>query len=608
MIVPMKKVHLVTLDYEKEKSLIKLRKAGVVHLEKSFGTSEDLDKLEVAKAETEQMLSFLDNDKKIDQKEIKDYEQRSLENKILELGRKKTELEDERDTLIKELARIEIWGEFDPADIEILRSKGVEIRLYRLSKDEYKNLPPQFETYTIQQSKAAILVAIVSLDKKFPENLEEFTIPEFGIVELKNNIQQNNDDYKAVIEELSRLSAYRHIVEEDLEKINHDIEFELYKTGMGVDESLVYLTGYIPEGKQEELKTLAANEQWALSLSEPVDDDPVPTQVKNNKLISIIQPVLDMLGTIPGYKEYDISGWFLLFFAVFYAMIIGDAGYGLIFLSLAILINLKTKKMIPILGLLYLISTTTIIWGAITGTWFGSMTIASFPLFKGLIVPQIASFPEILDKSGVTSASTQQVIKTMCFIIGTIQLSIAHIKNFFKGLPGLASIAQLGWLSMVLGLYFLVMQLVLAVGPTPDFAIYMIFGGLGAVFIFGEQEAGVNFFKGVLKGLGGFITTFLDGIGAFSDIISYIRLFAVGLASVAIASSFNAMAAPLMHGPAIIGAFVILLLGHTLNLAMGLLSVIVHGVRLNMLEFSGHLGMEWTGMKYEPFKARDKEN
>ncbi|MBB6478972.1 V-type ATP synthase subunit I [Spirochaeta isovalerica] len=603
----MKKVHLVTLEYEKEKSLIKLRKAGVLHLERSFGTSEDLDKMESARTESEQILSFLENDKKILQKELKGYEIHSLKNKILELGRKKVELEDERDTLVKEISRIEIWGEFDPADIEILRSKGIDIRLYRLSKDEYKGLSSDFESFTLMESKAGILVAIVSLEGKFPEDLEEFDLPRFGIVELKDNLKENGEAYQSVRSELKELSVFRHILEEDLEKLKHDIEFEKYKTGMGVDESLVYLTGYIPEDKADDLKNLAAQEQWALSLSEPEEEDHVPTQVKNNKLVSIIQPVFDMLGTIPGYQEYDISGWFLLFFAVFYAMIIGDGGYGLIFLSLAVLIHLKTKKMIPILGLLYLISTTTIIWGAITGTWFGSMTIASFPFLKGLIIPQIASFPDILENSNLTSATTQQVIKTMCFIIGTIHLSIAHIKNFLKQMPGLASIAQLGWLSMVLGLYFLVMQLVLGVGPTPDFAIYMIFGGLGSVFIFGEQEPGVNFFKGVLKGLGGFITTFLDGIGAFSDIISYIRLFAVGLASVAIAASFNAMAAPLMHGPAIIGAVVILLLGHTLNLAMGLLSVIVHGVRLNMLEFSGHLGMEWAGIKYEPFKAREDE-
>ncbi|MBN2658719.1 MAG: V-type ATP synthase subunit I [Spirochaetales bacterium] len=601
----MKKVHLVTLDYEKEKSLIKLRKAGVVHLEKSFGTSENLDRLEVSRAEVGQILSYLDADKKIEPKELKGYEIISLKNKILELGRKKAELEDNRDSLVKEISRIGIWGEFDPADIEILRSKGIDIRLYRLSRDEYKALSSDFESFTVKETKSVILVAIVSLDGEFPENLEEFALPQFGIIELKDNLRENGEVYQSVLKELKDLSSYRHIVEEDLDRLNHEIEFEQFKTGMGVDDSLVYLTGYIPVDREGELKELAAAEQWALSLSEPAEDDPVPTQVKNSKVVSFIQPVFDMLGTIPGYQEYDISSWFLLFFSIFYAMIIGDAGYGLVFMGLAVMLNLKMKKINPIVGLLYLISSTTIIWGIITGTWFGSEALASWGPLKSMTIPQIASFPQVFGRADITEDTTQYLIKMICFIMGTVHISIAHLKNFFKQLPSLSAITQLAWLSMVLGLYFLVMQLVLGVEELPDFAFYMIIGGLIGVFVFSEQKKGVNFFVGIAKGLAGAITTFLDSIGAFSDIISYIRLFAVGLASVAISVSFNQMAAPLMEGPAIIGGVLILLAGHTLNLAMGLLSVVVHGVRLNMLEFSGHLGMEWTGIKYEPFKARD---
>jgi V/A-type H+-transporting ATPase subunit I len=131
-------------------------------------------------------------------------------------------------------------------------------------------------------------------------------------------------------------------------------------------------------------------------------------------------------------------------------------------------------------------------------------------------------------------------------------------------------------------------------------------GGLGLVVIFSEQEG--KFFKGVLKGLGGLFPTFLDSIGAFADIISYIRLFAVGLATVEIAKAFNAMASDM--GASVvgfIGAILVLLIGHGLNLAMGAMSVVVHGVRLNMLEFSGHLGMEWSGVAYTPFSNGTEE-
>lgn len=250
--------------------------------------------------------------------------------------------------------------------------------------------------------------------------------------------------------------------------------------------------------------------------------------------------------------------------------------------------------------LLTVLSSCTVVWGAITGTWFGSQFLAELPPLKALTIPAIASFG---------SEESSQVIKFICFVLGTIHLSIAHIWNFMtevKKKPMIRAFAQLGWLSMVLGLFYLVLNLVLDAEkfPMPTYSIYMIIGGLAAVFLFGQQEG--NFIKGVLKGIGGFLTTFLDSISAFSDIISYIRLFAVGLATVEIAKSFNAMASGLGNDVVgIIGSVLILLLGHGLNLAMGALSVIVHGIRLNVLEFSGHLGMEWTGVAYDPFRKKE---
>ena len=174
-----------------------------------------------------------------------------------------------------------------------------------------------------------------------------------------------------------------------------------------------------------------------------------------------------------------------------------------------------------------------------------------------------------------------------------------------KKKPVIKAFAQPGWLAMIIGLYFLVLNLVLGADnfPLPDFALYLIFAGLGFVVVFSEQDG--RFFKGLLRGISSLLTTFLDSISAFSDIISYIRLFAVGLATVAVASSFNSMAAGMGSGVVgIIAAIFILAIGHTLNIAMVALSVVVHGIRLNVLEFSGHLGMEWTGINYNPFRNR----
>jgi len=161
----------------------------------------------------------------------------------------------------------------------------------------------------------------------------------------------------------------------------------------------------------------------------------------------------------------------------------------------------------------------------------------------------------------------------------------------------------LGWLSLMGGLFFLVLNLVLGMN-LPGFAMILIYAGLGGIVVFGAQEEGKSFVKGLLGGLGGAFNTFLDAISSFSNIISYIRLFAVGMASIAIASSFNDIAAPMLHGFALPAGILVLIIGHGLNIVMGMLSVIVHGIRLNVLEFSGQLGIEWSGYKYKPFKDK----
>ena len=187
-----------------------------------------------------------------------------------------------------------------------------------------------------------------------------------------------------------------------------------------------------------------------------------------------------------------------------------------------------------------------------------------------------------------------------------MHISIAHIWSFIrqsKDKPFIRSLAQLGWLTMVLGLYYLVLNMVLSSEkyPVPIHATWMIACGLLFIIIFSRQEG--RFFHGVAMGFANLLTTFLSSISAFADIISYIRLFAVGLAGIEISKSFNGIAASLGTTiPGIITGGIILLLGHSLNLAMGSLSVVVHGIRLNMLEFSGHLGMEWSGKPYKPFK------
>lgn len=307
------------------------------------------------------------------------------------------------------------------------------------------------------------------------------------------------------------------------------------------------------------------------------------------------------MGTVPGYYEFDISVLFLMFLSIFFGMIVGDGGYGLIFFSLPFAIFVKkrieNKEVPPAIILLMVFAVFTIIWGAITGTWFGHEEFADNSFLSIFVIKRIDSF----------NPRSSETVQKLCFILGTVHIAIAHFWGFLRDLkkkPRIKAFAQFGWLVAVLGLYYVVLYIVLSPTeyPIPTYALVMVLSGIVAVVLFAQQE-GDNFFKGVLRGIGGIMPTFLDSIGAFSDIISYIRLFAVGLATVEIAKSFNQMAAGAGEGViGVVAGILIIFLGHGLNLIMASLSVVVHGVRLNMLEFSSHLGMEWTGIAYKPFE------
>jgi V/A-type H+-transporting ATPase subunit I len=249
-----------------------------------------------------------------------------------------------------------------------------------------------------------------------------------------------------------------------------------------------------------------------------------------------------------------------------------------------------------ILSLLTILSFATMLWGAVTGTWFGSQKLAELPWLSWMIIPTLSSF----------NPRSAETFKVIFFTVGTLHICIAHFWSFLRQArerPFIRSLAQLGWLTMVLGLYFLVLNLVISSEkfPVPLHARWMIACGFLFVIAFSRQEG--RFFHGLAMGAASLLTTFLSSISAFADIISYIRLFAVGLAGIEISKSFNGIAASLGPGPiSLLAGGLILLFGHSLNMAMGALSVVVHGVRLNMLEFSGHLGMEWSGKPYKPFK------
>lgn len=613
MIVPMKKAHIIVQESDRKAALDALSDAGLVHIDaEPLQDNENLAALQRLLHSLEKANGSLPQDSAEKSAACSDEypgveKGLQLADEIHQAADALRELLESRDKIDKNLERLAPWGDFAPSDVTELKERGIELEFRVLSKKEWSSRPAELKTWLVSAAKGTCY-AVVLYESGQPhwDAGTVVELPETGMSDLlqqKSSLDAEIDSHRVRLEQLAE-SAW--ILRRTIEVVRENTEYEMVYSGMEQDGTLCVLTGYIDADSVDSLKATAASHHWGLSLREPDEEDAPPTKLKNPRWIRIIQPVFDLLGTVPGYRENDISALFLLFFAVFFGMIISDAGYGSLLLTIALLFSLKSlvaHKRIPDgLILMMVLSSATVVWGAITGNWFGFEPIARTAPFSLFVIESMDSF----------DTRSIEFVQLFCFVLGLIHLSLAFLWNTTRALKGpykLKAVGEIGWLTLVVGLFFLVLNVVLG-HDLPAYALYLIIGGFIAVTIFGSQEG--NFIKGIGKGLAEFMTNGLSSVSRFSDIVSYIRLFAVGLASIEIAKSFNAMGMSVVEGmgggfAAIAAGALVIVLGHTINLFMAALSVVVHGVRLNMLEFSGALGMEWTGRIFSPFRAKPAE-
>jgi V/A-type H+-transporting ATPase subunit I len=615
MIVTMKRVSIVMRTYEKTSTLKELRKVGIVHPDEVHVNTEKLEDLthqynslhlalNTLKA-LEKEIQKKNKKKKISYKEILDEKSFfDTSNRLNWLMNSKEEKKQHNASLQKEIDFLLPFGDISLEDLSFLQQHGYPLYLYRVENKSLKTL--EHDYILLSKEKKYTLIASVG---ESIDSLSSISLPPHSLSTASNMVEENNriiaEIDKEIIENISHIPSFEYYSE----VLESDTLFEEIQASMDDKEEdgiITWLSGYLPVTKEENFKQFAKEHSIGYALSDIKEDENPPTLVDNPKAIGIIKPVFDILGTVPGYREADISMWFLLFFSLFFAMIVGDGAYGLIFFLVAVLMHIKGKKATNANILLYVLSITSIVWGAVTGTWFGSKAIiSSIPFLQALVIPHIASYPELF---GLEATSAQNTVMQFCFIIGTVQLSLACVMNIYRkiGRKDLSAVADVGWLIMIDALYFLVLTLVINAPINMGIVGSVVGAGFFLIVVFGAQGPHISFVKGLLGGVGNLFTTFLNSISAFSNIISYIRLFAVGMASLAIAQSFNNMASGLLTGFALPAGIAVLVIGHGLNIIMALLSVVVHGVRLNLLEFSGQLGMEWTGYTYKPFKETVK--
>ena len=638
MIVPMKKVSLVIRENKKDEALKRLRKLGIIHIEIAEGSGERLVELREQITLLEGAIFTIGKKKDVVQKDVSTSAALSVAESVQVLDEEKRQCYAERITLSSEIDRLESWGDIDPSGISDLKSKGYEISFYEMPKAEYALLPESIKTVRVDATKSTVRFILINSNKKDLNeatsslNVYRLSLPQISTDEMKQRLSEVNDRIDKIDETIHSNACYVKSIKGAIQAIEKEIEFETYATGM-TDENLSpeseapisvsYFTGYIEAENLDKLKQTARSNSWGLLVEEPKEEDNVPTKLKNNKFVSLIYPLTDFLGTVPGYFEYDISGWFLAFILIFFGIIFGDGGYGLLICAITaipIIKSLITKKQIsPVYLLVGLFGVSTVIWGTLTCTWFGLSPDQLPSWLKSLSIPVISNvyadkiwypFPTN-STAGLTTAQNLQIF---CFSLALIQLTVAHIKGAVRNKRSIKMLGDIGSILQLLGIYYLVLSLVvnaevfsfgLTIGVIPigTAAISLIGVGFVLSFVFSNYEGSI--IKSILSSLKNIVSVLLGVVNVFSDIVSYIRLWAVGIAGAAISATVNELVSPLLGNfMFMIFAIVLLVFGHGLNMILNILSVIVHGIRLNTLEFSSHLDMSWSGHKFKPFKEQ----
>lgn len=589
MIVKMKKITFLVAQEHLNNALGHLRSMGLIHIKPMRRPKADIitsceHKIQLI----DRVLSLL-NKTEASREDLNKNQVSFYVKEVIILGRKRHELKERLKELEDKQAWYKEWGNVWAHSLIELEKRGVFVKLYLGTKKDLKQLSKKNLVYAVGRSKGKLCLGVFFDNEKDSLKLKEVEVPSESLYSLQKRVGAAKKELKEINKEFSRASGYRKRFIECREEILKSREFYKVRFGVAHEEGVCCFQGFCPQGAVSEIIKAADKQGWATIVQEPEDNEEVPTLIRTPRWIEIIKPVFKFMGTIPGYKEYDISFWFLLFFSIFFAMLVGDAGYGLLFLIATYFIKKKFKtKQTNIFSLLYVLGCSTVLWGTLTGVWFGFEKIAQLPFLNLLVIERINSF----------TSSNQIFMIYLCFFIGAVHLTIAHGIKAFRVINSRLALAQLGWICIVWSMFFVAGKLVLN-KPAPTLASGLFILGISLVVFFSHIKK--NIIKGALLALADLP---LKVISSFSDVVSYLRLFAVGYATLAVAMAFNSMAL----GEGVTSIFsglvagLMLFFGHALNIVLALMAVVVHGIRLNMLEFSGHMDMEWSGIKYEPFK------
>jgi len=580
MIVPMQKLLVAVRRSDRETLLTALRDAGVIHLvpvDPERARVDDETSAQLRDAERAlQVLSALEP-----QGDRPTVEPGEIVAEVHSIQRRAAEHQSRLTGLYRQLEQIRMWGDLRLKQLEQLQKAGLNVEFFALPAESLGEIKAECVHSLGELQSKQTMVAVVqrSGEAELPESAVPLQLPSTDAPTIRAEAAEIDVAQKADQARLAQLAHLSIEVEQELARVRQEADWTLALNGASEDENLFAVQGWIPEGHADEALTKLAASGMAAMKTIPADEDELPpTLIESPKWARPIEGLFGVLGTVPGYREFDVSIPFLIALPLFTAMLISDAAYGAILLFGPALTYPWASKAFGVrfTQLLMVVGAVSMVWGTLTNAFFG------FPVFEKAVITV-----------GTQDAAIQFMME-LSFTIGAIHLSLAQLWQAVRFFPDLRFFSKIGWAVFIWGMYGVVKFFVLKSPMTMETPWpYLLMVGATLAILFASPST--NPLRMVGMGLAQFPLSMLS---AFSDVMSYVRLMAVGLASSVLAVSFNNLALDAGFWPLTV---IILLFGHSLNMGLGLIAMFAHGVRLNMLEFGNNLGLEWTGYAFSPF-------
>jgi len=571
-----------------------------------------------------------------DTMKIDEYELTNVVDDILRLHKKKEMLQEELIHIEDEIEKMRPLGEFSMEDLnrfELLSNKKILFFSCKRGYKDHADFPEELIYLTTDHD----LDYFIYIGERYPEYS---SLSELQFSHALSEWKERREHWRIKIRQTEqKLKEYAPCLEflkkAFLEQLSH-VHLVQAKQGVSshLEGSLFAIDGWVPEKRLSEVAELSSSlgihfEEVAIEAGENK-----PTYMENNNSAKIGEDLVHIYDT-PSPNDKDPSKWVLWGFTVFFAIIIADAGYGLIFLALALLMRFKLYQkagdaLRRFIKLFLMLSTASIIWGVLTCSYFSieispENPLSRYSLLSNLVDKKAAYhmamkddvyeewieiFPSIKDATSPSSfvygaasivkdkpkyemleTFKDDILMEFSLLIGTIHVILSFLRNLRKNLAGLGLIAFMigGYLflpSMLNATSLLNFTGIVSKEVARPLGIELLGGGVVVAII-------TSLIQNKWKGLAEVVTS----IQIFADVLSYVRLYALGLASMILASTFNELG----ESVGLVGGVLIALIGHSINITIGIMGGVIHGLRLNFLEWY-HYSFEGGGKMFNPLR------